>query len=263
MILKSKVAVIYGAGGSIGGPVARAFAAEGAKVFLVGHIRASVEAVANDIEAAGGTAEPARVDALDEKAVAAHLQAVIETAGRIDISFDAIGIPEEEQQGIPLIELSREEFSLPIMTHARSYFLIAQQAARLMVPRKSGVIMTVTSILSRTGIPMVGGYGPAMAVKEALTRSLSAELAPHGIRVVGLRPHALPETRTIKEGYKPRAKAMGVTWEQWQEMLANKTHPRRLMRLEEVVRMAVFLASDHATGITGTTINLTMGTLDD
>src|SRR5260370_7938205 len=69
-----------------------------------------------------------------------------------------------------------------------------------MVPNKSGGIMTATAIDSRTGLPLAGGYGPAMAAKEALTRDLSAELAPHGIPVVGLRPQALPETRTIKEG---------------------------------------------------------------
>jgi NAD(P)-dependent dehydrogenase (short-subunit alcohol dehydrogenase family) len=192
-----------------------------------------------------------------------HLQAVIDTAGRIDISFDAVGIPEEEEQGTPLTDLPVERFTLRILIHATAYFLTARPAARRMVPNKSGVIMTVTSILSRTGIPTVGGYGPAMAAKEALTRNLSAELAARGIRVVALRPHGMPETRTIKEGYKPRAKALGMTWEQWQEMLSDKTHPRRLMRLEQMVHMAVFLASDVASGMTGTTVNLTMGTLDD
>ena len=132
-----------------------------------------------------------------------------------------------------------------------------------MVAHKSGVIMTVTTTHSRTGTPFVGGYGPAQAAKEALTRDLSAELAPRGIRVVGLRPQGMPETRTIKDGFEPRAKATGVTWEQWQEMLASRTHPRRLMTLEEMANMAVFMASDKASGMTGTTVNLTMGTLDD
>ena len=132
-----------------------------------------------------------------------------------------------------------------------------------MVPNKSGVIMTVTALHSRTGIPLVGGYGPAMAAKEALTRDLSAELAPHGIRVVGLRPQGMPETRTIKDAFEPRAKASGMTWEQWQELLASKTHPRRLMTLEEMANVAVFMASDKASGMTGTIVNLTMGSLDD
>ena len=102
-----------------------------------------------------------------------------------------------------------------------------------------------------------------MAAVEALTRGLSAELAPQGIRVVGLRPQAMPETATIKEAFVPRAKASGMTWEQWQEMLASRNHARRLMTLDEMANVAVFVASDKASGMTGTTVNLTMGSLDD
>jgi NAD(P)-dependent dehydrogenase (short-subunit alcohol dehydrogenase family) len=263
MMLKNKVAVIYGAGGAIGGAVARAFASEGASLFLTGRHLASAEVVAKDIVSAGGSAEAAEVDALDEQAVDNHLQYVIDKAGRVDISFNAVGIPDTNIVGVPLVELDMEQFSLPITAYATSYFLTARLAARRMVANKSGVIMTVTALLSRMGIPLVGGYGPAMAAKEALTRNLSAELAPHGIRVVGLRPQAMPETRTIKEAFEPRAKASGMTWEQWQELLASRTHPRRLMTLVEMANMAVFMASDKASGMTGTIVNLTMGSLDD
>jgi NAD(P)-dependent dehydrogenase (short-subunit alcohol dehydrogenase family) len=263
MMLKDKVAVIYGAGGGIGGAVARAFAAEGATLFLTGRHLAPLEVVAKVVVSAGGSAEAAEVDALDEQAVDKHLQSVIDRAGRVDISLNAIGIPNGRILGVPLTELDVEQFSLPITTYATSYFLTARLAARRMVANRSGVIMTVTATHSRTGIPLVGGYGPAMAAKEALTRDLSAELAPHGIRVVGLRPYAMPETRTIKDAYEPRAKISGMTWEQWQEMLASTTHTRRLMTLEEMANTAVFMASDQASGMTGTIVNLTMGRLDD
>ena len=262
-MLKDKVAVIYGAGGGVGGAVARAFASEGARVFLTGRNAAPVQAVAEDIVSAGGSAEAAAVDALDEQAVDKHLQSVIDKTGRVDVSFNAIGIPNARILGVPLTELDAEQFSQPITTHAMSYFLTARLAARRMVANKSGVIMTVTALLSRTGTQLVGGYGPAQAAKEALTRDLSAELAPLGIRVVGLRPQGMPESRTIKEAYEPRAKASGMTWEQWQEMLASRTHPRRLMTLAEMADVAVFMASDKASGMTGTTVNLTMGSLDD
>ena len=263
MMLKNKVAVIYGAGGGIGGAVARAFASEGAKVFLTGRNLASVEAVVKDIVSAGGSADAAVVDALDEQAIDKHLQSVIDKAGRVDISFNAVGIPDTKIVGVPLVELDVEQFSLPIMSYATTYFLTARLAARRMIANKSGVIMTVTALHSRTGLPLVGGYGPAQAAKEALTRDLSAELAPHGIRVVGLRPQAMLETRTIKNAFEPRAKATGMTWEQWQALLASRTHPRRLMTLAEMANVAVFMASDKASGMTGTTVNLTMGSLDD
>jgi len=263
MMLKDKVAVIYGAGGGIGSAVARAFATEGAKLFLTGRNLAPVETVAKEIAAAGGSAEAAEIDALDEQAVDGHLQFVIDDVGRVDISVHAIGIPNANILGVPLTDLDVERFSLPIVAQIESYFLTARLAARRMLANGSGVIMTFTALHSRAGIPLVGGYGPAQAAKEALTRGLSAELAPHGIRVVGLRPYAMPETATIKDGFEPRAKALGTTWEQFREQLASRTHPRRLMTLEEMANTAVFLASDKASGLTGTTVNLTLGSLDD
>jgi NAD(P)-dependent dehydrogenase (short-subunit alcohol dehydrogenase family) len=224
---------------------------------------APVEEVTQEIAAAGGSAQAAQLDALDEHAIDQHLQSVTDTAGHLDISFNAVGIPDREILGVPLVELDLERFSLPITAYTRSYFLTARLAARRMVAKKSGVIMTVTSIPSRTGTPLQGGYPPAMAAKEALTRDLSAELAPQGIRVVGLRPHGIPETATLREAFEPRATALGMTWEQWQESLASRTHARRLSTLAETANVAVFMASDKASGMTGTTVNLTMGSLDD
>jgi NAD(P)-dependent dehydrogenase (short-subunit alcohol dehydrogenase family) len=263
MMLKDKVAVIYGAGGAIGSAVARAFASEGANLFLTGRLQAPVEAVAKEVASAGGSAEAAQVDALDEQAVDKHLQSVIDQAGRVDISFNAVGIPDTKIVGVPLVELDLEQFSLPITAYATSYFLTARLAARHMLPNKSGVIMTVTALPSRTGTPLNGGYGPAQAAKEALTRELSAELAPEGIRVVGLRPHGMPEASSLKEVSDAKAKVSGRTWEQFQELVANTNHARRVMTLEEMANMAVFMASDKASGMTGTTVNLSMGSLDD
>src|SRR6266540_1511876 len=114
MMLKDKVAVIYGAGGAIGSAVARAFGREGAKLFLTGRHLAPVEAVAKDLVAAGGSAEAAEVDALDEQAVDSHLQSVIDKTGRVDISFNAAGVRNAKILGVPLVELDVELFSLPI-----------------------------------------------------------------------------------------------------------------------------------------------------
>jgi NAD(P)-dependent dehydrogenase (short-subunit alcohol dehydrogenase family) len=263
MMLNDKVAVIYGAGGAIGGAVARGFAAEGARLFLTGRTLAPVEAVAKDLVAAGGAAEAAAVDALDEQAIDTHLQSVIDTAGHLDIALDAVGIPASKLLGVPLVELDVERFSLPITASTRSYFLTARLAARRMVVRGSGVILTVTTLQSRTGFPTAGGFGPAMAAKEALTRELSAELAPRGVRVVGLRPQGIPGTDSLNEAFEVRARASGMTLEQVQASAASRTHPRRLSTLEELAKVAVFVASDRASGMTGTIVNLSMGTLDD
>ncbi|MDO6433494.1 SDR family oxidoreductase [Flavitalea sp. BT771] len=260
--LKDKIAVIYGAGGEIGGAVAHAFAREGARLFLTGPRLASVEAVARDIVSAGGDAEAAEVDALDEQAIDKHLQAVVARAGRIDISFNAMGNSPTKWLGASLVDMDLKQFSMPLTSYITSYFLTARLAARRMLPNKSGVIMTVTAPPARIGTPN-GGYGPSQAAKEALTRYLSRELAPQGIRVVGLQPHGMPETETIREIFEIRAKAAGVTWEQFSGYLADMNHPKRFLTLEELANVAAFLASDKASGMMGTTVNVTMGALDD
>jgi NAD(P)-dependent dehydrogenase (short-subunit alcohol dehydrogenase family) len=138
LLLQDKVAVLYGAGGDIGGAIARAFAREGARLFLTGRQLAPVEAVAKDIAAAGGAAEAAEVDALDEQAIDQHLQSVTERAGHLDISFNAVGVPDAEILGVPLVELDLERFSLPVTAYTRSYFLTARLAARRMLANRSG-----------------------------------------------------------------------------------------------------------------------------
>jgi len=261
--LEHKTAVIYGAGGAIGGAVARAFAREGARVFLTGRHLAKMDTVAKDIRWDGGRVEAAEVDALDEQAVDRHLDAVVADTGGIDISFNAVGIPNTALQGVPLTELSAEQFSLPIATYTRTNFLTARLAARRMVAKQSGVILTVTPIVARRGAPLVGGFAVAMAAIEGLTRGLSAELASQGIRVLGLRQDAIPETGTIKEVFGIHARAHGISWEQFHEMIAGFSHRRRLTTLAEVANVAAFLVSDAACAMTGTIANLTLGALDD
>jgi NAD(P)-dependent dehydrogenase (short-subunit alcohol dehydrogenase family) len=165
--------------------------------------------------------------------------------------------------GAPLTELGIEQFSEPITAYTRSWFLTARTAARQMIPNKSGVILTVTALPGRIGTPLNGGYGPAQAAKEQLTRDLSHELARHGIRVVGLRPHGIPETRTMRDVFELKSRTTGMSWEQFTGYLASTTHSRRGTTLEELGNAAAFAASDGARGFTGTTLNLTMGSLDD
>jgi NAD(P)-dependent dehydrogenase (short-subunit alcohol dehydrogenase family) len=264
MLLENKNAVIYGAGGAIGGATARAFAREGARVFLTGHHRAAVESVAQEISAAGGVAEAAEVDALDEKAVEEHLKGVVQRFGHVDISFNAVtAVPQPGVQGIPLIELSPESFTLPITAYSRTNFLTARAAARRMVERKSGVILTVTAAPARSGAPLVGGMAPAWAALESLTRDLAAELGPHGVRVVCLRPAGIPETDTIGVVFGLHAAALGMSRQDFQAVMEGQTMRRRLQTLTEVANVAAFIASDQASAMTGTVANLSSGSIVD
>jgi NAD(P)-dependent dehydrogenase (short-subunit alcohol dehydrogenase family) len=263
MLLANKNAVIYGAGGAIGAAVAHAFAREGANVFLTGRNLAALEMVAKEVTAADGTAETAAVDALDEQAVERHADAVVARAGSLDISFNAIGIPQEGIQGTPLVELSAAGFSLPVATYTTAHFLTARAAARRMLAQGSGVILTLTATPARLAAPLVGGMAAAWAGVEALTRVLSAELGPHGIRAVCLRPDAIPETATIEVVFGQHASALGIPAEQFQAMAEGLTHRRRLPTLAEVANAAAFVASDQASAMTGTVVNLSGGTLVD
>jgi NAD(P)-dependent dehydrogenase (short-subunit alcohol dehydrogenase family) len=114
MLLEGKNAVIYGAGGSIGGEVARTFAREGARVFLAGRTRGKLEAAAADITTAGGSAEVAEFDALDEQAVGQHADAVAAKAGSLDVSFNLIS--RGDVQGTPLVDMTTADFVGPVTT---------------------------------------------------------------------------------------------------------------------------------------------------
>ena len=120
MLLKDKVAVIYGAGGNIGGAVARAFSADGARLFLVGRTRAKLAKTAADITSAGGSADIAELDASDEAAVERHLDDVVARAGRVDISMNACSTPGVVQ-GTVLRDLSIDDFVNPIAGQARAW----------------------------------------------------------------------------------------------------------------------------------------------
>lgn len=175
MLLENKNAVIYGAGGSIGGAVAREFVKEGARVFLVGRTREKLEKVAKDIEIDGGSAEVAVLDALDEKAVDEHVRDVVSQAGSVDVSFNLI--TRGDVQGIPLVEMTTEDFTRPITAGITTNFLTARAAARRMIEQGSGVILALDSG-SANGSPMMGGTGPADGATDAFIRNLAAEIGP-------------------------------------------------------------------------------------
>jgi NAD(P)-dependent dehydrogenase (short-subunit alcohol dehydrogenase family) len=264
MLLEDKVAVIYGAGGAIGGAVARTFAREGARVYLSGRNLKSVRVVADDIAATGGSAEAAQVDALDETEVETHIAAVIEKAGRIDVAFNAITpVPQPGIQGVPIAALPVDSFMAPISAYVRSHFLTSRAAARRMVDRGSGVLLMHTPEPARLGLPLVGGMGPAWAAMEALNRNLSAEFGSRGIRAICLRSTGLPETRTIDVVFGLHAEAMGISPDQFKAFIESLTHRKRSSTVAEVAEFAAFLASDRASGMTGTVANLTGGLIVD
>lgn len=267
-LLQDKNAVIYGAGGAIGGAVARAFAREGARVFLAGRTLARLDEVAEEIRSAGGLAETARVDALDEQAVEKHTGVVMEQAGSIDVSFNAISI--RAVQGTPLAEMSLEDFNSPITTGTTAHFLTARAAARRMSERGSGVILTLSTSAARLSgrdrrFHLTGGFGVACGAIEALTKQLAGELGPQGVRVICLRPDAIPET--WPDGFRDQVldagEGAGRTGAEVLAYMEDSTLLGRLPTLAEVANAAAFMASDRASAMTGVIANVTCGSIID
>ena len=116
--------------------------------------------------------------------MASHLDTVVDSAEKIDISFNAIGIPQQGMQGIPFTELSVESFSLPITTYARAHFVTGRAAAHHMIGQRSGVVLMHTPEPARLGSPLLGGMSPAWAAMESLNRAFSGEWAQYGVRAV-------------------------------------------------------------------------------
>ena len=251
MLLAGKNAVIYGGAGAIGSAVARTFASEGAHVFLAGRTRSTLDAVANDIRAAGGKAHSTVLDALDERAVDAFADDVAAQAHGIDVSFNLIS--HGDAQGTPMAEMKLEDFMRPIDTAVRSTFITARAAARHMIPKRDGAIL----IFGGSGDPVpgynIGGFQVGLHALEAMRRQLSAELGRHGVRVVTLKTGGIPES--IPAGSEDR--------ERLEKMLTDATMLKRTATLEDVGITAAFAASDKARTMTAATINISCGALLD
>ena len=251
MLLQGKSAVIYGGGGSIGGAVARAFAREGARVFLAGRDTARLQAVAEQVRAAGGTADTTRLDALDERAVEEHASAVASQAGSLDISFNLIS--HGYVQGVPMADMELDDYLRPVLTAVRTTFLTWRATSRHMVRQRSGVILA----FGGEGHPVRGHYLGALQVVlhaiKSMRRQLASELGDRGVRIVTLRtggvPEAIPPDMASRE-----AIAAGIE---------RATLLRRAATLEDVGRVAAFVASERARTMTAATVNISGGALID
>ncbi|MEQ4519211.1 SDR family oxidoreductase [Pseudarthrobacter sp. B907] len=248
-LLQGKTALIYGAGGSIGGAVSRSFAAEGATVYLAGRTESRLEKVARDIRDDGGRAETAVVDALDEEQVDAFVDAAAKKARRIDISFNAISFGDIQQ---PLMEIDVNDFTQPITLATRTHFLTTRAAAGHMLKQKSGVVLMFGGSGPQT-VAGLGGFKVALDAMEGLRRQWALELGRYGVRVVTMVSGGIIET---------------IPWqvegrEEIVVEIATAAHLNRTATLADVGNVASFIASDKAGAITDATINLSSGAIVD
>ena len=254
MILQNKNAVIYGAGGSLGGEVARAFAGAGARVFLTGRALPSVKKVADEIVAAGGRAEIDVVDALDAVAIARHMEGVVQKAGVVDISFNAVGV--DVLQGVPLADMAADDYVRPITLTMQTRFLTAAAAGKVMRKQGSGCILSLTATPGGIGYPYTGGFAAACCAVESLSRNLASELGVYGVRVVNIRSGGSPDSKVFKDAIAGNPELMADVLGKMEADTMLKKQPL----MADIANAAVFLASSLAGCITGVTLDVTCGT---
>lgn len=248
-LLQDRTALIYGAGGPIGGAVARGLAAEGAHVFLAGRTQSRLDKVAKGIREFGGNAETAVVDALNETEVEDFVDQVAKQTNRIDVSFNLISYGDVQQ---PLMEISAEDFTQPIINATRTHFLTTRAAARHMVRQRSGVVLLFGGSGPQT-LPGLGGFKVALDALEGLRRQWALELGKRGVRVVTMVTGGIIET--IPWQVEGRDEIV--------QEINRSAHLNRTATLEDVGSVAAFIASDKARAITDATINISSGGIVD
>jgi 3-oxoacyl-[acyl-carrier protein] reductase len=251
MLLENKTAVIYGGSGGIGSAMAQGFAAEGARCVLVGRTPATLEAVAEEIRGAGGQAETAVVDVLDEPAVNDHADAVVATTGSLDISVNVISQDSIFQ---PLLDIPVEDFAQSMHKLVASQLITTKAAARHMVRQQSGVILFFggADYANRRDRQGLGNVQVSMDTVEALRRQWACELGPQGVRVLTLL------TGGIAEGFPDQPE-----FEAAKQSIVDQTLLGRAASLADVGHVAAFVASDRARAMTATQVNISCGACGD
>lgn len=273
MLLKDRIAIVHGAGGFVGGAVARAFAEEGARLFLTGRREGRLAAVAEEIGRLGGP-EPGivRLDVTDPEEVGRHADSVVSEAGRVDIVFNAVSYCDV--QGAPLERMPFDRFAAPVTTAPAVQFHPVRAAARHMAERGSGVVLTV--IGHGPPSPEPGGTRVAWETVEAMYRQWACEMGSRGVRVAWLRTGGFAESVAGADAYGEDLKVIvegrevplssrsdEATTERELDELARSTVLGALPTLADAGHAAVFLASDRARHVSGAALDLTAGAVID
>jgi sorbitol-6-phosphate 2-dehydrogenase len=262
--LEEKVVIVTGGALGIGNACCQAFAQAKANVVVVDvNLDAARQLVEELTQKHGGRHLAVRADVSRKDEVDAMAKAAVDTYGRVDILVNNAGIliPRLLVDPAGKEELTEAILDKMLGINQKGFFLCAQAAARVMIRQKSGVIVNMASESGLEGSEGQSVYASTKAAGYSVTRSWAKELGKHGVRVVGLAPGILEATALRSEEYeRALAYTRGITVEQLREGYKKVSIPLgRAGKLSEVADTVVFLASERASYIHGTTVNLSGG----
>ncbi|MEE8374498.1 MAG: glucose 1-dehydrogenase [Dehalococcoidia bacterium] len=246
--LTGKVAVVTGGGTGLGEAIAKALAEAGASIVLCGRRREPLDKVASEIESGGGKALPIRTDVTNADDVNAMASKALNAFGRVDVLVNNAGINTVK----PFLELTEKEWDAVLDTNLKGCFYCCQALGRGMVEQESGSIINVVSVFGRTGFMNISPYIASKGAIVQLTKALAVEWARHNVRVNAIAPSYF-ETEMAKRDIEADERVLKFN--------LNKIPMRRGGKPHEMGGIAVFLASEASSFVTGETIAVDGGWL--
>jgi NAD(P)-dependent dehydrogenase (short-subunit alcohol dehydrogenase family) len=257
MQLEGKVAIITGGGVGIGRAIALAFAREGADVALAAESGPPLKKVAAEIAAMGRKSLAVVADLRYPEQPEIMVDKVLKKFGSVDILVNNSGAegPIMNVAGMDLAGWNE----LLAVNLTGAMLCCRYVLEKSMIPRRSGVIINLASAAGRKGLPTRSAYSSSKFGIIGLTQSLASEVGKYGIRVNAIAPGSV-EGERIERVFRAAAKNLGITYEQVVANSNARADLGRMVKPEEVAALAVFLASEQSSGITGQTINIDAGT---
>jgi 3-hydroxybutyrate dehydrogenase len=257
MKLDGQVAIILGSARGIGEAIADLFAREGAKLVLVDleKMKPQLDAVAQRIKQAGGSATSFAADCTDDRQVSALMDDTVRRFGKIDILIHSIGF-----RG-PLVavqEISEQEWDDVLRINLKSAFLCFRAVLKVMIKQNGGSIVSISGTAGKEGMALRGSLCAAKWGLLGLTQTIAKEAGPYRVRANVICPGGMDEP-DLREMYAERAKGLGMDFSQLEKQVLEQTPLRKYARHDEVARAALFLASSDSSHTTGESLNVSGG----
>ncbi|MBC8373721.1 MAG: SDR family oxidoreductase [Planctomycetes bacterium] len=257
MDFENRVALITGASGTIGLGIAKELQAQGAKVFLTDLDQAKLDECCNEIDPSGQTAKSLAGNITEHEQVKAIVAAAIEGfGGKIDVLMNVAGVTGE---GNKVEDITPGDWDFIYAVNCKGTFLFVKEVVPVMKASGGGAIVNFSSKSGKTGSAVMSAYSSAKGAIIAFTQALAFELAPSNIRVNCVCPGITEGTGVWSSVSTAYQRTMGQSMEELVKTFSAKVPLKRLAKIEEVVNVTVFLASDKAGYMTGQAINITGG----